>query len=132
MNKIVTGNILIDSTKLEPCDHQEVETRMFVHISIAGMHGYQIILLTAVDTDIAVISIAMFTKLNIEFGSGCHRYWLPTHEQGMALGKETCDSLLVCCYVLTGSDTVSSFCRRGQKNPAWEVWKSYPESTECF
>lgn len=116
-----------------PCDHEEVDTRVFVHLSTAARNGYQIFLIKVVDTAIVVTSIAMFTKLNLqefEFGCGWHHYWLSTHEYVMALAKETCDSMLF-WYVLTGNDTVSSFCRRAKKT-AWQVWKSYPESTEYF
>ena len=88
-----------------------------------------------VDTDVFMIAMYVFKKLNveelwIEFGAGKHKRWLPVHDYVANLGDDMCAALPF-WYAFTGCDTVSSFYGWGKKM-CWDVWKSYPHITETF
>ncbi|KAG0717220.1 hypothetical protein GWK47_008187 [Chionoecetes opilio] len=66
-----------DTSHLAPCDHEEADTRMMIHLADAVRDGFQKILLRTVDTDIVVLAVAATTKLKIQefwvaFATGQH------------------------------------------------------------
>ena len=131
----VKSNQSIDTLGLEECNHEEADTRMFVHLNHASRSGIRRVKLVTVDTDVVVIALFTFhslalSELWIEIGTGKNRRWLPIHEYASKLGERTCQAIPF-WYSVTGCDTVSMFAGRGKKT-CWNVWKSYPEVTESF
>ena len=131
----VKSNQSIDTLGLEKCNHEEADTRMFIHVNHASMTGKKRVMLITVDTDVVTIALFAFHSLNlselwIEFGTGKNRRWLPIHIYAAHLGEQTCRAIPF-WYSMTGCDTVSMFAGRGKKT-CWNVWKSYSDATESF
>ena len=121
--------------RLSPCNHEEADTRMFLHLKDLSEKGHRKITLKTVDTDVVVIALSQFHKLEIEelwieFGTGTNLHWLPIHEYANNLGESTCQAMPV-WFAFTGCDTVSSFFGRGKKI-AWNTLKSYPAVIDTF
>jgi len=62
----VVSNLMTSLDQMDPCNHEEADTRMFVHIK------------DGVDTDVVIIALYHFFSLNIEelwieFGTGKYR-----------------------------------------------------------
>ena len=60
---------------LRPCNHEEFDMRVMLHAANEASHGYQRILIIAIDIDIIVLGISIFSdigadKLRVSFGIG--------------------------------------------------------------
>lgn len=59
---------------LSICDHEEADTRIFVHVVNVIKNGHKKVAVRTVDSDIVVLAVAVAAKLNaeifIEFGTG--------------------------------------------------------------
>ncbi len=126
---------VVNQDNLVPCNHEEVDTTMFVHLKSAVESGHSKVSIRTVDTDVVVIALAMFQSLTVEelwveFGTGKNKRWLPIHDYSTNI-TDSIRSGLLFWFAFTGCDTVSSFCGRGKKI-AWETWKSYPDITNTF
>ncbi|XP_071853660.1 uncharacterized protein [Apostichopus japonicus] len=124
-----------DTSNLSPCDHEEADTRMILHLSHAFHEGFQNILIRTVDTDVVVLTIAAVSKLGIQeswvaFGTGKNFRYIPVHEIAASLGPNKCQALPM-FHAYTGCDTVSAFYSKGKKS-AWETWKVYEDVTMAF
>ena len=80
------------------------------HISDTGK---KTVMISTSDTDIVVISIAMFANLQLNelwlaFGVGKHLRYIPIHQIAEQLGEQRCKSLLF-FHAFTGCDQVSAF-----------------------
>lgn len=120
-----------DTDNLAPCDHEEADTRMFVHVADAVNKGYKKILIRSVDTDVVVLA----EKLDVEemwiaFGTAKSFRHIPAHEIARSLGPSKSTALPV-FHAYTGCDTVSSFSTKGKKS-AWTTWMSYDDVTPAF
>eukprot|EP00794_Sanderia_malayensis_P021193 gene21193-23274_t len=135
MDQVLTNGFdgIVDD--LSPCNHEEADTRLFLHVKHCSQEGNSKVLTKTVDTDVVIIAIAKFTflaldELWIEFGAGKNRRWIPIHRIVEALGEEKCSALLY-WHAFTGCDTVSSFAGK-EKTSAWQCWKAYPGATETL
>ena len=93
----VVSNSPVDLSSLCPCNHEEADTRIFVHVNDAASKGLQKIVVRTVDTHVVVIALGLFfeldiTELWIEFGSGRKKRWLPIHSYAQCLGSEKCST----------------------------------------
>ena len=127
-------NDLQDLKYLQPCSHEEADTRILLHVAHCAKQGYRRIAIRTVDTDIVVLAIAHFQSLDIDelwicYGVGKHFRYIAAHTIA-TLMKERAKALMM-FHALTGCDTVSSFRGRGKKT-AWTAWLAYPEVTETF
>ena len=133
----ITSGITVAGTETNhsmlPCNHEEADTRILIHLLDALEHGSTICLVRTVDTDVVVILIGKFhalltkypaAEIWIAFGTGKNYTYLHINAICHALGKDKSMALpLFHCY--TGCDTTSAFCGKGKKS-AWEAWNSYP------
>ena len=62
----VLSNETINTDLLSPCNHEEADTRMFLHVKHAVEEGHQKICIKTDDTDVVAIAISMFSQLNVE------------------------------------------------------------------
>lgn len=118
---------------LEPCSHEEADTRIFVHVNDAVKNGFKKIAIRTVDTDVVVLAVRMASLLNIPelwiaFGTGKHLRYLSAHDIASALGSEKCKGLTF-FHAFTGCDIVSSFSGKGKKS-AWETWTKCAENLQ--
>lgn len=134
----VVSNQNISFEGLAPCNHEESDTRMFVHAKHAVNHGYKTVLLKANDTDVLVIAITVFPVLKelgleamfIEFGQGNDTRFIPVHEVISVLGPEKAKGLSF-FHAFTGCDNVSAF-RYKAKKTAFQTWNVLPDVTDVF
>ncbi|MES9879584.1 MAG: TCR domain-containing protein, partial [Sedimenticola sp.] len=124
-----------DNSRLSPCTHEEADTRLLLHAKDAAADGYRRVMLRTVDTDVVVLSIALFAQTNltelwISFGTGKNRRQIPIHTIARTLGPEKASSLLM-FHTFTGCDQTSFFVNKGKKT-AWETLKIFPDVVEAF
>ena len=94
----VVSNIPLNYSRLQPCNQEEADTRLFLHAKDASTNGIKKIMIITVDTDVVVIALFVFCSLNvqelwIEFGSGKNKKWLPIHQYAKIFGQEKCRAL---------------------------------------
>ena len=122
----------MDMPVLEPCTHEEADTRLMVHALDASLCGHRRIKIRSSDTDVVVLAISAANTIPADelwftYGSGKNLHNLPVHSIAAALGKDK-SSALPMFHALTECDIVSFFAGRGNKT-AWDVWKVFPELT---
>ncbi|XP_076078833.1 uncharacterized protein LOC143048849 [Mytilus galloprovincialis] len=120
---------------LSPCNHEEADTRILLHVADAVKSGMQKIMIRTVDTDVVVIAVSAVHKLNITslwmaFGVGKNFRYIPVHEIALFMGPSKSNALLF-FHAFSGCDQVSSFSNRGKKI-AWDTWLSFDAVTEDF
>ena len=106
--------------EIKPCNHEEADTRMLLHVAHATKHVHQRVSIRTVDTDIVVLAITQFQHLHIselwiEFGIGKQYRFIPAHLVALSMGPEKA-SALPFFHAFTGCDTTSAFCGIGKKN----------------
>ncbi len=122
-----------------PCNHEEADTRLLIHLLDALKKGAAKCLVRTVDTDVIVILIGKYYSIIsrypaadiwVAFGSGKNFIYLDINAISKDLGVDKFTALpLFHCF--TGCDTTSSFFGKGKKS-AWEAWNAYPEVTQAF
>ena len=121
------------------CDHEEVDSRMCIHVKDALNKGAHKIYIRTVDTDVIVILVSVFlnlqdnypdTQLWVGFGTGKSFKYYFINDICEYLGREMSRALPF-FHAFTGCDTTSQFFGKC-KRIAWESWKSFPEVTEAF
>ena len=114
-----------------PCNHEEADTRIIIHLLDALEHGYSTCLVRTVDTDVVDISLAvpcparevLTADIWVAFGTGNNYSCVHINAICHSLVSETSTALPIFhCY--TGCDTISVFCGKGKKS-AWDAWSSY-------
>ena len=127
-------NVIHDLEMLQPCTHEEADTRILLHVAHIAKQGYKRISIQTVDTDVVVLAVGHFQALCIEelwinFGVGKSNRYIAAHTIATALNDRA--KALMMFHSLTGCDTVSSFHGYGKKS-AWLAWMGYPEVTNAF
>ena len=120
---------------LQPCSHEEADTRVILHADDCARSGLYKVLIRTTDTDVVVLGIGHFhkmavTELWIAFGCGKNFRCIAAHDIANFLGPGKARALLA-FHAFTGCDTVSFFAGRGKKT-AWNTWNAFPEATRAF
>ena len=129
------ANQNVDLRSLMPCNIEEADERMFVHVQHAAAL-YPRILIKTVDSDVVVIALSAFHRIHglrelwLEFGVGKHLKYIPVHEIAVSLGRQTSNALLF-FHAFSGCDTTSSLKGKGKKSFN-EAWKKMPSVTPVF
>ena len=132
----VVSNKDCDLTTLAPCNQEEGDTRVFLHVLDMATKGIKSAKVRSVDTDVVVIGTSLFDKFGdleelwVEFGVGKNKKWYPIHLVYKELGPDVALALLF-FHAFTGCDQVSFFGYCG-KLKAWKTWKMFPEVTRTF
>src|SRR6218665_90929 len=120
------------------CNHEEVDTRLFVHVHHAIKHtAIKTVAVLSRDIDIVVIAVAVFPdlqqdrlqKLWVAFGQSNKRRWVPIDTLFEKLGKEKSIAHLF-SHAFSGCD-VSGFKGKGKKM-LFQTWSSFPDATQTF
>ena len=131
----VLSNRQCDVSALQPCNHCEADTRIFLHLAHAAAHGHHKAYVRTVDSDVVVIAIHFFSTLGLSelwvgFGSGKTLRDIPIHDICSQL--EPSRSLaLPLFHAITGCDTTSQFLGCDKKT-AWTSWQNTPGLTETL
>ena len=109
---------------LAPCNHEEADTRCFVHMMDAIEEGQSKFLIRTVDSDVVVLAVAMMQKVKVEeiwvaFGTGKRFKYIAIHELHHSLGPRKAITLPF-FHAFTGCDTVSYFHSKGKKT-CWKI-----------
>ena len=78
---------LNDISSLAPCSHEEIDTRMLLHVQDALQQGHKKILLRTVDMDVLVLAVAFLQANNFRY--------IAAHEIATKLGQEVSKALPV-------------------------------------
>lgn len=62
----VVSNRALDTEFVSPCNHEETDTRMFLHAKHAALGGSRSINIVSSDTDVFVIGVAVLEDLNVD------------------------------------------------------------------
>ena len=89
----VLSNSESDVSQISPCNHEEADSRMFLHAKDAAVNGSDSIMIVSSDTDVVVIGISVFAQLDVEqlwiaFGKGKDFRWIPIHDIAKTLGPK--------------------------------------------
>ena len=119
---------------LQPCSHEEADTRLFLHVLDAATF-FDKIMIRTVDTDVFVLAVSQMHRIPgkevwLAFGMGKHFRYYPIHQISRSLGPQKSLALPV-FHALTGCDTVSFFAGKSKKT-AWDTWSVCPEVTSAF
>ena len=120
---------------LQPCNHEEADTRMFVHVNDAiTKDNCRSVLICSVDTDVVVLAVNAAYRFNVEifvsFGTGNSFGCIKAHPLAQKLGPEKCVATLL-FHGFTGCDTTSFFSGTG-KMSAWTAWDLFDDVTRVF
>lgn len=78
---------------LMPCNHEEADTRLILHVADAVAQGYCSVMVRTTDTDVLVLCIAYakrianLDELWVSIGTGRHHQFIAAHTVSEALGK---------------------------------------------
>ncbi|KAE8742548.1 hypothetical protein FOCC_FOCC011900 [Frankliniella occidentalis] len=121
---------------LAPCNHEEADTRIMIHVKDALVQGHHRIMIRTVDTDVVVLAVSCVQQLPgiqelwVHIGTGSNQRFIAAHTIADSLGPAMSRGLPV-FHAFTGCDQVSSF-RGRSKNTAFEAWMSFPDVTDAF
>ena len=81
-----------DKVQIEPCSHEEADTRLVLHLLDAAHASHEKIMIRTCYTDVVVIilsklaSIPMAREVWISFGVGKHHRYIAAHTIAATLG----------------------------------------------
>ena len=132
---LVLSNTPIDLTALCPCQQEEADTRMMLHLRHAAEQGHTKAYLRTVDSDVVVLAINFFHELGLSelwigFGTGKQYKDIPIHYISQSLGPQHCRALPF-FHAFTGCDVVSAMFGIGKKT-GWNALIAFPEVTETI
>ena len=125
-----------DTSSLEPCNHEEADTRIFLYMK-DGLDRQVLhrVLIYTVDTDVIVLAVSAVAKLNnlnlsIAFGTGTHFRYLNVKNLANSISHYKAD-VLPMFHAITGCDTIFFFAGKG-KISAMDTWSVYTDFTEAL
>ena len=133
---LILGNRADDHIhEMSPCQQEEADTRMMLHLHHAADHGHAKAYLRTVDTDVVIIAISQFQEIGLSelwigFGSGKTFREIPIHIISQQLGPDLCKALPF-FHGFTGCDVTSAM-HGVVKKSAWNAWISFLEATDTF
>jgi len=100
--------------------HEEVDTRMVLHSYRTAVSGYDTVKIQTVDTDVVVLAISFFSRLNaselwIHYGVGWSARLITVHEISASLAPTKCP-VLPTFHALTGVNDLSILWQRQENS----------------
>ena len=108
----------LSTENLSPCNHEEGDYRPVLHAFHMSNNGIKKVMISTVDTDVVVIAVASFLKMNLDelwvsIGVGKSLRYFPIHDIVKTLGMDKSKCLPI-FHALTGCDQVSQFASIGK------------------
>ena len=76
----------LDLSNLTPCNHEEADTRVFLHVKDMTQQGHTKMVIRTVDTDVLVLAVSVYEQLQeemeelrVDFGAGKNRKFFPIY-----------------------------------------------------
>ena len=63
-NGVVSSTDDQNTYRLQPCSHEEADTRMLLHVKDAMNCGFKSVMIRTVDTDVVVLAVTHFQDLS--------------------------------------------------------------------
>ena len=133
----ITNTKQMASSFISPCNHEEADTRVFLHINDMSLQGHSKIIIRTMDTDVLVLAVSVFARLKdqleelwVDFGVGKHRKYVHVHVIFNHLGESRARGLSF-FHVFTGCDQVP-FLSHNTKGSACKVWDLFDDITPIF
>ena len=108
-----------DTSNIDPCNHEEADTRIFTHIADAR-HRQQMtrIIIYMIDTDVVVLAVSAVARLEdqqivVAFGSHQNLRFIDTRAIFVLLGPQKA-RVFTMFHAITGCDIVSFLLTRGK------------------
>ena len=88
-----SGSNRQDLSRLEPCIHEEADTRTMLRVKDSAVSGKERVIIRTIDTDTVLFSISIFhvipvNEVWIAFGTGKHFRYLAVHDIARELGHD--------------------------------------------
>ena len=96
----VVSSQLISLEGMAPCNHEEADSRLFLHARHAVEQGHTSLIIKACDTDVQ--------KLWVAFGLGSNLRWIPIYDTRRSIGNVKSKGIPF-FHAFTGCDVVSAF-----------------------
>lgn len=124
-----------DKGQIEPCSHEEADTRLILHLWDAAHEGHVNVMVKTSDTDVVVLILSKLHNIPvgevwISFGVGKHHRYIASHDIAATLGPAKAPAMAM-FHAFTGCDTTSFFAGKGKKT-AWDTWAVYEDVTDAF
>lgn len=92
-NKRVPTSAHRAMTTLQPCDHEEADTRIILHVLDACLCENKRVMIKTRDTDVVVLAISFFSKSLaderwIAYGAGRYVRFIPVHKIATSISLE--------------------------------------------
>ena len=124
----------LDLSSLTPCNHEEADTRVFLHVKDMTQQGHTKMVIRTVDTDVLVLAVSVYEQLQeemgelwVDFGAGKNTKFFPIHETLEHIGECKARAFPF-FHAFTGCDQVS-FPSHVTKSAAWKVWNLFDDVT---
>ena len=97
---VLSSSTATKLSHLDPCDHEEADTRIMVHVCDTCLSGHRRILIRTNDTDVVVMAISMTHTLSVDelwttYGTGKHLRDIAAHSIALKIGREKTQTLLI-------------------------------------
>ena len=129
-DKCVSTDTEADLSLLSPTDHEEADTRMFLHMLSGANNSHRKILIQANDTDVIILGLRAFAlkddimeELWITYSTGSKFCYVAIHQVVQSIGKPRAMAMPA-YHAFTGCDTTSTFFGRGKKT-THAIWMKY-------
>ena len=131
---IKDGKMVVSEVQELTCDHEESDTRMFLHAQHAMLQSYQTVIIRSPDTDVAVIGISLKSQFPVNMffftGVGNKTRIIDLQVVVSCLGYEVSEALIG-FHTFTGCDSTSAFYGKGKKK-AYAIASGNVEFTQAF
>ena len=99
-------------------DHEEADTRMFLHAHHCKLNGFDQVFISSIDTDVCIIALSMYSQIGINVfiirkGKSFFDNILDVDEMVNKVGQKRANALIG-LHSFSGCDTVSSFFGKGK------------------
>ena len=115
------------SSFIEPYNHEEADTRVFLHNNDTSLQSHSKVVIRTVDTDVLLLAVSAFAHLKeqlkelwVDFGEGEHRKYLAIHVVfNNFVESGTCSFLFFHAFTVCNQVSFLSLVTKGL---TWEIW----------
>ena len=130
-----------DTSSVQPCNHLEADTKIFLHLAHAVHEGYKVAYVRTIDSDVIVLAVRFFRNTWPRAVLG--RLWFWKIMQRHSHPQHLCSTWAIevagfapisrshRLWYMISHDTTSHFLGCGKKT-AWQAWTCYPDLTETL
>ena len=115
-------------------DHEEADTRVLLHAKHAADHGYKAVVITAEDTDILVLALALNGTIRCAVyqrrGTQSRQQYIDINKMALHHGDDM-RKAIIGLHAFTGCDTLSAFAGKGKVKPL-KLLQKCPDFYKCL